>query len=148
MTKAMYGVWPSQADYTNGDAPSMAGEATWDEVLDSVCGEESRLNDRKNTFIATRVGEDWIPVTFLNATNRKANGISEGQTRKYLNKRNRNNPTNNFVTEQQQTQQQEDVDGSIVLQVSPKVAELFRDAFTLIASGRQVTIQTAPQDQQ
>ena len=148
MTKAMYGVWPSQADYTNGDAPSMAGEATWDEVLDSVCGEESRLNDRENTFIATRVGEDWIPVTFLNATNRKANGISEGQTRKYLNKRNRNNPTNNFVTEQQQTQQQEDVDGSIVLQVSPKVAELFRDAFTLIASGRQVTIQTAPQDQQ
>lgn len=147
----MYGVWPSQFAYTQGEAPYMVGETTWDEALASIQAETSILKSHVSIFIATRVGDDWIPLSFVNAKTGTVRGINEKQSKKYLNKRDSNEPTNEPVLAQPEpepsltTNPPTETEGELVLKVTPRVAALLRDAFTLIASGRSVTIEQLPQ---
>lgn len=150
----MYGVWPSQYSYTQGEAPYMVGETTWDEALGSIQAETSVLKGHTSIFVATRVGDDWIPLSFVNAKTGTVRGINEKQSKKYLNKRDSNNPSNEPVLAEPEPQMDlstnppVETEGDLVLQVTPHVAELLRDAFTLIAAGRPVTIQTVQQPPQ
>ncbi|QGJ95071.1 hypothetical protein SEA_REDWATTLEHOG_210 [Gordonia phage RedWattleHog] len=151
--KQMHGVWLSTESFTSGEGPALAGEATWDEVLESIKSSEHTANLRA-VFVATLVSESWVPLSFARPASGKSNAISDVQARKYLAAREKARGSGPESAPEPAPAAQpvesapQQAEGEIVLRLAPHVAEVLRDAFNLIASGRPVVIQTVEQPSQ
>lgn len=154
----MWGVWPNAAAFSAGEAPYMLGDATWPDVMSAVCAEDSIMATRTSVLLARRTDGEWVPSQFLSAPTKRNRFVNEVQRQKYLNKRRASNPIDDpepsriledpAVPEVPQASTEPEPEGDLVLRVTPHIAELFRDAFTLVAAGRSVTIHTVAQPQQ
>lgn len=158
----MHGVWATWQDYCDGNPPIMVGESRWDEVVSSVQAEGSAARSEqiaaKNVLVCTRAGETWIPLSFLRVSTGNSSSISEQQAKKYLSRRASNSPNDEIpgVDDARSADDGDDpavssegshpgtgspADG-LVLTLTPHIAELLRDTFSLVARGQSVTIQT------
>jgi hypothetical protein len=144
----MHGVWFSTAGFKSGVQPNMAGRSSWNEVIQSIKDTHPDVH-KNNHFVAFHNGERWVPLAFVNPRTGKSNPISDNQVPKYQRSRANSDGDESIpgvVPQQQEAQPAEEA--GLVLRLNPQLAETLRDAFTLVAQGRPVTIMTVESPQQ